>query len=192
MRSEKQIAVTCKSAWHHLFKLSKIRKYLSMDQVKSAIHAYVTSKIDQNNSMLIGAPKTLLCKLQRVQNAAAKIIVGAKKHDHVTNILFDLHWLPVEARITFKVLLLTYKALNNEGPEYLQEILVRYIPKRSLRSSDEDLLYIPKSNLSSYGDRAFSVIAPKLWNNIPKEIRQCNSTETFKKHLKTFLFRQSF
>jgi len=95
------------------------------------------------NSILIGLPATELDKLQRLQNTAARLVVRAKKNDHITPILKRLHWLPVRARIDFKILLITYKALNNLAPDYIKELVVEYKPGRSLRSSAQNLLVIP-------------------------------------------------
>ena len=74
------------------------------------IHAYVISRLDQNNSLLLGLPKFMIKRLQMIQNAAARLILGGQKRDHVTPLLIQLHWLPVEKRIIFKVLLLVYKS----------------------------------------------------------------------------------
>ena len=188
-----QVTLTSKSAWHRLYQIGKIRQYLTQDQTKSAIHAYVTSKIDQNNSLLIGTPDILTNKLQKVQNAAAKIIYKSKKFDHCTNLLKELHWLPISHRITFKILLICFKTLNNEGPAYLRNLLHISKPARTLRSSSDSLLLvIPKSKLKTCGDRCFSIIAPRLWNGLPLSIRQSTSTEAFKRLLKTFLFTSAY
>ena len=102
------------------------------------------------------------------------------------------HWLPVEQRITFKVLLLTFKALNNLAPPYLSQLIVPYNPTRNLRSASKHLLEVPSVRLKSYGDRAFSVAAPKHWNDIPLDIKLSGSVDVFKSRLKTYLFRLAF
>ena len=182
-----------KSAWINLFKIGKIRSYLTEDQAKSVVHAYVVSKLDCYNALLAGITTAQLTQLQRVQNAAAKLITRSKKYDHVTPLLHHLHWLPVEDRIIFKILLLAFKSLNGSGPAYLNELLVHYKPPLNLRSADDDLtLCIPRTKLCTYGDRAFSVTAPKAWNNLPVELRSSGSVPTFKARLKTFLFRNRY
>ena len=98
----------------------------------------------------------------------------------------------MEQRIIFKILLLTFKALNNLCPSYISDLLETYKPTRSLRSSSRNLLTIPRSKLKSYGDRAFSVCAPKLWNDIPEIIKCCANLKTFKRNLKTYLFKRYF
>ena len=111
-----QVKNMCRGAWMNLYNIGKIRSYLTVDQAKSVMHAYVISKLDANNALLAGTTTELKSQLQRVQNAAAKLITKNKKHDHVNPLLHDLHWLPIEDRIIFKVLLLAYKSLNDVGP----------------------------------------------------------------------------
>ena len=112
--------------------------------------------------------------------------------DHITPVLVRLHWLPVSYRIRFKVLLLTYKALNNLSPEYLSGLL--NTPKHicNLRSQSQHLLSVPKSRIVTYGDRAFSVCAPKLWTELPFQLRMSSNLHAFKSGLKTILFKMAY
>ena len=96
----------------------------------------------------------------------------------------------MESRIIFKILLLVYKSLNNLAPAYINRLLKNYKPSRNLRSVDQGLLTVPKSNQWTYGDRAFSVAAAKLWNSLPLDIRNSGSITLFKRKLKTFLFKK--
>ena len=127
-------------------------------------------------------------KLQQIQNIAARYVTGARKNDHITPILVQLHWLPVSYRIVFKHLFFVYKSLNGLCPQYLTNLLEHQKSARSLRSNVQDLLIQPTCKTKTYGDRAFSVCAPKIWNTIPLEIRQSSSVLLFKKKLKTFFF----
>ena len=95
--------------------------------------------------------------LQAVQNAAARVVTLTPRHVHITPILINLHWLPVEFRITFKVLLLVYKALHGLAPSYISDLLNFKTYSRSLRSSCKEYLVVPRSRLKTYGDRAFSI-----------------------------------
>ena len=88
--------------------LSKIRKYLTRESSEIAVHAFITSKLDYCNSLLYGCRKTQLKKLQNVQHTAARIVTQTRKFDHITPVLFNLHWLPVGYRIVFKILLLVF------------------------------------------------------------------------------------
>ena len=144
------------------------------------------------SSLAYGLPKYLLQKLQYVQNAAARLITGIRKHDHITPILMDLHWLPVNERIQFKILLLTFKSLNGLAPVYIDEMIQRYVPNRKLRSSSAFLLKQNKWNLKSYGFRTFTVAAPFLWNSLPLEVKSSPSLNIFKSKLKTHLFKCAF
>ena len=142
------------------------------------------------NSLLYGLPKHMISRLQSVQNTAARVVTVTKKFDHITPV--QLHWLPVHFRILFKVLLLVYKALNGMAPLYITELLSHRTCSRSLRSTDQKLLAVPKSRLKTYGDRAFSVAAPKLWNELPLDLRSLDTINLFKKHLKTDLFKKGY
>ena len=131
-------------------------------------------------------------KLQRVQNCAAHLLCNASKYDHITPILFKLHWLPVQKRLEYKILLLTFKILNNMAPDYLRDLINVYTPKRILRSSERNLLCVPSTRLKSFGDKAFGVIAPKLWNGLPEYVKDATSLNNFKVKLKTFLFKECY
>ena len=190
-----QVNKMVSSAWLNLRNISRIRKFLTPEATATLIHAYVMSKLDTYNCTLCGIPVSHLNKLQRVQNAAAKIIVQAKKYDHVTEIFIDLHWLPIFSRIEFKVLLITFKALLDIGPYYLKELLVPYHskqPSRRVRDDGALLLTVPRTKTVKYGDRAFSVMAPRLWNGLPGSIRNCKTVPTFKNMLKTYLFNNRY
>ena len=168
--------------------ISKIRKYLTTETTAMLVHCFVTSRLDNLNSLLYGTHGYLLDKLQLVQNRAARVITRVKDCEHLTEVLSGLHWLPVRSRIKYKILLLTYKALHNEGPKYLQDMLQTYELKGSLRSSNKDLLQPQTSRLKTYGDRAFIVCAPLVWNELPQDIRQSCNAATFKTLLKTHFF----
>jgi len=189
MNMEKHVNTVCKSAWYHLRRIGSIRKYLDTSSTKTLVHAFITSKLDNLNSLLYGLPGKLIHKLQRVQNAAARLVTKTKMREHITPVLRQLHWLPVKERINYKILLLTYKALNGQGPVYIKDMLV---PCTGLRSREKLLLKIPATKLVTYGDRAYSKAAPILWNALPLELRQCKTTNTFKNRLKTHLFKIAF
>ena len=166
----------------------RIRSYLDKPPLVILIHAFITNKLDYCNSLLTGLAKYLIKHLQSVQNAAARLVSGSKKQDHITPVLHELHWLPVEKRITYKTLLITFKCLNNLAPSYLSDLIIQYKPTRRLRSSSKNLLVIPRTNTIRYGEGAFCAVAPRLWNGLPLHKRSINSLECFKKKLKAFLF----
>ena len=180
-----------KSASYHLCNIRKIRKYLNPHSTQQIIHAFVTSRLDMGNSLLYGLPQNQLKRLQNIQNAAARIVTLSSKSTHITPILKELHWLPVRERIIYKLMLLVFKSLNKMSPSYISELLQPYKPSRNLRSSTKFLLDVPRS-FNSWGDRAFSIAAPQLWNTLPHYIRTCNSVKKFKSLLKTYLMTQAF
>ena len=95
--------------------------------------------------------------------------------------------------LNFKINLITFKTLNGSGPRYLEDILKFYHQTRTLRSSRDHLrLEEPNFNMKTYGQRAFSVAAPRLWNKLPFEIRACSDVNLFKSKLKTFLFKKVY
>ena len=155
----------------------------------------------QNREVILGAqhhsfnsPDTtgyIIHRLQLEQNAAAKTVADLKKFGHVTHVLQNLNWLPVEKRIMFKLLLLCYKALNGAGPVYLKDMTQLAEPKRSGLRSADDFLHLerPHTRPITVGDRAFSFAAIDLWNKLPLKLRDSKTLDTFKSDLKTYLFK---
>ena len=141
---------------------------------------------------MYGLPDYHLRRLQLVQNNAARVVSRINRSASIAQTLKELHWLPVSFRIEYKILLLCYKAVNGLAPQYLAELLSFYVPSRKLRSSSQDLLVEPKARLKTYGERAFSVCAPKLWNKLPSSVRNSASVDTFKTSLKTYMFSKAF
>ena len=182
----------CVSCQYHLRNIAKIRKYLSEDTSQILVHAFISSKLDNCNSLLYGLPKHLLNRLRLIQNTAARIVTLSKRFDHITPILFKLHWLPLGYRIHFKTLLLVYKCLNGLAPTYLSELLRYTNSPRLLRSSSQNFLALPRTRLKTYGDRAFSAAAPRLWNQLPPELRSVTSVDQFRTQLKTYLFKLAY
>ena len=188
---EKHIANTCKTSYMQLRTLQKIKPYLDRETLEIVIHAFVSSKLDFCNSLLYGASQQQIRKLQLIQNAAARLLTGTKKSEHITPILRNLHWLPIISRIKFKILVIVYKTLHRQSPQYLQNLIQPYTPGACLRSADRGLLTVPFNRLT-VGDSAFSVAGPRLWNSLPSTIRCAKDLNDFKSMLKTHLFRQHF
>jgi len=191
MKMTVQISNTIRACYCHLRAISKIRKYLTQDAIIKLCHAFITSRIDNMNALLYNLPDYQLRKIQLIQNNTARLIYRHKHSDHITPLLRELHWLPVERRIHFKILLLVYKCLHQQAPSYLTELILPYIPTRALRSADQELLQESRSN-KRYGERAFSLCGPKLWNALPLSVRQCTTTPSFKNTLKTHLFKLAY
>ncbi len=116
----------------------KEKDMLSVSDAEKLVHAFMTSRLDYCNALLDGCPASSINKLQIVQNAAARVLTRSRKYDHITPMLQSLHWLPIKFRISYKILLLAYKALNDLAPAYLTNLLSRYNPTRSLRNTTLD------------------------------------------------------
>ena len=155
------------------------------------LHSLISSRLDFGNSLLYNLPNSQIAQLQKLQNAAARIISLSSKHSHITPILQNLHWLPVKERIIFKILLLVHQIMNKTAPEYNQSLVHLYQPTRTLRSSNSGLLHIPLSK-KSWGERAFAHAGPALWNSLPQELKNSDSSTSFKSNLKSHLFNFAF
>ena len=188
LNMDKFIDLKCKTIVYYIRSISKIRKYLTREATESLVNAYITSRLDYCNSLLYGLPKSQIFRLQKLQNMAARLVCVKSKWQHITPSLIELHWLPVNMRIIFKILVYVFKALNGLSPHYLSNSLIRYEPERNLRSSQQFLLKENRT-YSKYGIRAFSNNAPTLWNGLPISIRSATSIIVFKKLLKTHLFK---
>ena len=182
------ISKLCAAAFYHLHNISRIRRFLSFDSNKALVHALITSRVDYCNSLLYGLPATQLNKIQHVLNAAAQLVCRSQRYCHITPLMYNLHWLPVNLRIRFKVLLFVFKAIQNIAPSYISD-LISVKPnisiKRYLRSSSAGiLLALPsRKTKGTLGDRSFSVAAPTLWNKLPRELRDSEDFNSFKQKL---------
>jgi len=148
--------------------------------------------VANGNSTLLGLPVYLQRRLQSVQNAAARLIIS-RLHcsDHITDALVSLHWLRVPERITFKVAVLTYRAVTGDVPQYLRQfVCVTDVPSRHrLRSSTcDDLIEHWAVQLTYIGSRAFPVAAARIWNTLPLHVTSASSSTVFTQHLKLHLF----
>ena len=119
------------------------------------------------------------------------MITGTRKYDSITPVLRHLHWLPVKERIDFKILVMVFKALHGSAPNYIQELVTPYNPRRALRSASSLTVEVPVTR-TSYGDRSFSKAGSHLWNNLPDGLRSVETLESFRGNLKTFLFKRAY
>ena len=189
-----QVTTVCRSLHLHLRNIGSIRKCISHEACEKLIHALVTSRLDNGNATLYGLPDTQLGRLQRMLHIAARILTLTPVYNHITPILIELHWLPVSKRIEYKILLLTFKSLNGLAPQYLSDLLISRdsISQRNTRSSNTNLLEVPSSRTTTFGNRAFSRTAPALWKCLPVQLRTMTELVPFKKSLKTHLFKNAY
>ena len=193
MSMDKQINKMVQSAYLNIRNISKIRKSLSKENLKTLVNALVTPHLDYGNGLLYGTPWTLIKRLNMAQNSAVRLIERLRKYDHITEKKKELHWLPIPARIEYKLITQTWKILNKKAPEYLKDLVKLKESQRNLRNSDMKLLDVPNlSTTNKWGHRAFSIASPTLWNKLPNTIRHLDSYDTFKKKLKTHLFQHHY
>ncbi len=177
---DSHVSKICKTVFFHLKNISKLRPMLSMSNAEMLIHAFMTSKLDYCNALLGGCSAHLINNLQMVQNAAARVLTKTRKYNHISRVLSALYWFPIKHRIDFKILLVTYKALNGLAPQYLSELLSQYSSPRPLHSQNSGNLIIPRISKSTAGGRSFFYLAPKLWNNLSCTVREADTLCQFK------------
>jgi hypothetical protein len=185
MTLSKHISSVSRSSYHVI---RQIRSSLDHNSCVLLCNALVSSKLDFCNSLYYGLPQSSIHRLQLIQNSLARVVCpSVARRDHITPTLRKLHWLPVNARIEYKIALITYKTLHFQSPSYLDSLLVPYVPARRLRSSDKLLLCVPPLK-SAAGRRSFSFAAPTLWNSLPFSVRAATTLHSFRTALKTHLF----
>ncbi|XP_072048919.1 uncharacterized protein [Amphiura filiformis] len=179
----------CRSAMAAIRKIGQIRHFIDDETAAKLVHAFVTSRLDSCNALVYGLPDSFITKLQLIQNTAARLVARTPRSQHITPVLQSLHWLPIKKRAAYKILLMTYKALNQLAPQYISDIVTYYKPVRNLRSSNKlSLTVTSRPSTKFYGERAFVYAAPSLWNNLPLQVRSSITVSSFKSCLKTHLF----
>ena len=178
-----------------LRQLRSIRRCVSRQVLLSLVVSLVLTRLDYGCATLAGAPASLLDKLQSVMNAAARLIFSARKYDHVTPLLRELHWLRVPERITFRLAVYAYRCQHGLAPSYLADDIRRVADvesRRRLRSASTAQLLVPPTVHSTIGDRAFPVAATRAWNSLSPHVTSSPSLPVFRSRLKTELFARSF
>ena len=170
--------------------LEKIHSFLSTDDANRLAVSLILSRLDYCNYLLAGIPDNKLNKLQRTQNHAARLVLRKSRHASATALLRIIHWLPVTARIQYKIACLCFRCIyQNSMPPYIFNLLHLYCPSRTLRSLDTSLLTVPRLSLETFGKQSFSVFGPTVCNSLPLSLRKSQCFTTFKVKLKTNLFR---
>ncbi|KAJ1101580.1 hypothetical protein NDU88_006646 [Pleurodeles waltl] len=167
----KQVNAVSSSCFLTLRMLRKIFRWIPADSRKTVTHALVTSRLDYGNTLYAGTTAELQKRLQRIQNASARLVLDIPRNSHISAHLRHLHWLPVNKRITFRLLTHAHKALHNKGPEYLNRRLSFYTPTRQLRSANLALATVPRIRRTTAGGKSFSYLAAKTWNSLPTNLR---------------------
>ena len=99
------ISMVCRSTHFHMRNIGRVRHLLSYDATAQLIHALISMRLDYCNSLLYNLPKSSISRLQRIQNQAARILTRTPRRDHITEVLINLHWLKIEQRIIYKILI---------------------------------------------------------------------------------------
>jgi len=158
------------------------------------VTSLIITRIDYCHSILAGLPAFRLVPLQRVQNAASRLVLNLDRRAHISTALQQLHWLSVMHRVTFKIATLMHQILHKRGPSYLADMVTcntTYSQRRHLRSSTTRSAAVRRAR-TQFGKRAFSVCGPIVWNSLPTALRNIDSYPAFRRALKSQLFSCAF
>jgi len=189
------ISKTVSGCFAVLRQIRSIRRSVTRPVLQSLVVSLVLTRLDYGSATLAGLPAIQLNRLQSVLNAAARLIFSARKYDHVTPLLRELHWLRVPERIAFRLATLAYRCQHELAPHYLAVQLCRVSDNESrqrLRSASTVDLLVPRTKHSTIGDRSFAVSAAQAWNSLPLSVQMSDSIAIFRRRLKTELFARSF
>ena len=154
-------------------------------------------RLDYCNSLLYNLSLSSIEQLQKIQNQAARILTKTPRRDHFSEVLVSLHWLRIQQRIVYKILILTYKAfVDHSAPVYLSELLNKKCISANTRSANDDFLLVipPISRICSntFVERSFHFASPTEWNKLDARIRCISNLNCFKREIKTILFLNYF
>ena len=188
------ISTVTRACYFHLRRICQAKRCLNEHCLRVLVQALVISRLDYCNSVLVGLPKSTLQPLTSVLHSAARVIKNLKPRDHITPPLQQSRWLPIQARITFKICLLMFNIFSGFAPQYMTSMVTQcssITSRQGLRSaSNGDFIHV-RSHLQ-FGNRAFSVVGPQTWNNLPEYIRRSKACRQFKTNLKTHLFALNY
>jgi len=176
-----------------LRRIESIRRSVTQSVLQSLVVAL--SRLNYGRTVHSGLPQQLVDKLQSVQNTMTWLIFATRHRDHISPLLQGLHWLRVADRITFRLVVLTYRCLHSSAPEYLTRQLQRVFDVDTcqwLRSSSSTALVTSRTSQSTIGGRCFFAVAISVWNYLPEAVRSSASLALFRKTLKTELFVRSY
>ena len=174
-----------------LHKISHIRHHLDTETTKMMVQALVLNRLDYCNSLLLGISDQKLRKLQRIQNIACRVIYRLKKYDCLTPHFINLHWLKMQERIIYKTATFVYKCIHDLALSYLSD-LIDLQHGRQLRSAYQMKLPVVKARTSIAARSSFSVRGPKVWKELPLDVKNCKTLDTFKRKLKMYLFTKCY
>ena len=189
---DKNLSMTChiNKVVSHCYKILKdigrIRSVLSQNHTEMLVHSLISHRMDYCNSLFYNIDKSNLEKLQKVQNAAARLIVRKRRRESISGTIKDLHWLRVESRIIFKILLLVYKSINGTSSKNIE------LEFKSHNCREKEFLMLKLHFYKTkYGKRTFKYNAPRLWNALPLNVRTAETVDSFKRMVKTILIQDT-
>src|SRR6218665_1839380 len=186
----KHIGSVTKACFFHFRRIRQIKRCLSEYGLYVLVQALVLSRIDYCNLVLYGLPNSTFSPLTSVIHSAARLVKNLSPRDHLAPSLRQLHWLPIKARISFKICLLMFKVKSCSAPLYMSSLVTPCTAlesRRGLRSASKEDFVVKRTNLQ-FGNRMFEVAGPAEWNSLPEPIRRSSSINIFKTKLKTYLF----
>ena len=191
---KEHIKKKCKVAMYNLHNIRSLCEHLNNKTTQTLIYGLVTSHLDYINAIYSTLPASTIRPLNRAQNLAAKLVLNSRDTDISSSKAKQiLHWLPIKERSIYKCLTILHPCIHGTGPNIISNLIKTKTSRRSLRShSLKHMLDIPMTNRVTYGDRAFSVNASKLWNNLPCELKDIKDINKFKKVLKTHLYKSAY
>ena len=176
--------------FYYLRKLRQLRGVVSQIAMQRLVSAFVLSRLDYCNAVLVGLSSSSLAPLQRLLYAVVRLVTGLGPRDHITRTMMKLHWLPIEHRIKFKLCLLMHAAVSGQHPDYISGAVtpLAMLPGRNkLRAAANGLYDFPRTR-TMFGQRAFSVTGPRQWNDLPSDILEITDSAAFKRALKSHFF----
>ena len=189
------VVKTVSSCFARLSRIRGIRPSVSSSVLKSLVVSLVLPRMDYGSSTLAGLPRQLLDRLQSVMNAAARLVFSARKYDHITPLLSDLHWLRTPHRIEYRSSVLAYRCQYGLAPSYLSTQLHRVSDvesRRWVRCGCTTALVLPRTHHRTIGDRAFPVAAASLWSSVSPAVTMSTSLSCFQRNVTAELFARSY
>ena len=185
-----------RSCFYQLRQLRSVQRSLPEEARRALVTAFIASRVDYCNAVFYGVAQSTTHRLQVCLNAAARLVTGLGKYDHITPVLRDtLHWLPVTQRVTFKIAVLAFDCVRGTCPAYFRGVCTPLadIPGRPVtRSAQNGDLHVPHTR-TVLGTRSFHVAAPVVWNALPPNLRLSTiSRRQFRAGLKTHLFHAAY
>ena len=198
LKMDKHVSHVVRGCMGYLNNLWRIGGMMDKDSRIRMVNVFIHSKLDFCNSLLFGINKSQLKRLQKVQNSAIRYVFNWKKRRGITALSKELHFLPITARIQYKIALLMYNVVHGQAPEYLKDdVKMRQRKLYELRADDDSTLLEEKIHGSlklqkEVTKRGISIAGPVTWNSLPRLLRESTSVAEFKKYLKHHLFIASF